>query len=302
MRVRKPGKITDGLYLLGLEESCTYLLEGRDESILINGGMNYSVPVILDQFKTFGIDETRITRILLLHAHFDHVGIAPFFKKRHPHIEIMTSQRGWEILNMPKAIDTINSFSRKVAEYLGRIDLYDNAFDLDWTADISGIGLAEGDRIDLGGPAVEIYETPGHSSCSISAYVPSLKVLFPSDGGGVPFKETKVISGNSSYTRLQQSMEKMKRFKTDIVCADHYGYVTGEEARGYIQDSCRQAAAERAWMENVYQKSGSIEAAAKIITDAFLEKNHEHLTPPDLFEAVCRQTLRHIALAMQPAD
>jgi 2-aminobenzoylacetyl-CoA thioesterase len=298
MRIRKPGQITEGLYLLGLEESCTYLLEGRDESMLINGGMNYSVPVILDQFKAFGIDEAKITKILLLHAHFDHVGIVPFFKRRHPRIEIMASNRGWEILSMPKAIDTINVFSRKAAEHLGRLDFYDNGYDLDWTPDITGSGLTEGDRMDLGDLAVEIYETPGHSSCSISAYVPALKVLFPSDAGGVPFKETKVISGNSNYSLLQQSIEKLKRFETDVICADHYGYVTGDEARGYIEDSSLKAAADRAWMERAYRESGTIEGAARIITSEFLKENYEHLTPPDLFEAVCRQTLRHIVSTM----
>jgi hypothetical protein len=38
MRIREPGKIAEGLYLFGLEESCIYLLEGRNESIIINGG------------------------------------------------------------------------------------------------------------------------------------------------------------------------------------------------------------------------------------------------------------------------
>lgn len=298
MRIRKPGPITDGLYLLGLEESCTYLLEGRDESMLINGGMNYSAPVILDQFKTFGIDEAKITRILLLHAHFDHVGIVPFFKRRHPGIEITASKRGWEILTMPKTIDTINQFSRRVAEHLGRLDFYDNGHDLDWAAGITGTGLAEGDRIDLGNLKVEIFETPGHSSCSISAYVPALKALFPSDSSGVPFRKTKVISGNSNYTLLQQSIERLKRFETDLICADHYGYVIGEEARGYIEDSSRKAAEYRTLMENIYQKAGTIEKAAKMIADIFIKENFEHLTPPDLFEAVCRQTLRHIVAKM----
>ena len=84
MRVRKPGKIRDHLWFLGSEESCVYLLEGRDESMLVSGGLSYLVPEILGQFNEFHIDETRITKLLILHAHFDHVGIVPFFKRRNP--------------------------------------------------------------------------------------------------------------------------------------------------------------------------------------------------------------------------
>jgi glyoxylase-like metal-dependent hydrolase (beta-lactamase superfamily II) len=241
MRIREPGKITDGLYLLGLEESSIYLLEGENEFMMINGGLNYTAPVLLDQFKKFGIDEEKIKKILILHAHFDHVGIIPFFKRRNPSIDVFASKRGWEILGMPKAIQTINEFSREVAKYLGRTKLYTGK-NLDWGDDIKGLAVSEGDRLDLGGMEIEIYETPGHSSCSVSAYVPSLKVLFPSDGGGVPFKNTSVIAGNSNFTRYQQSLERLKQVNADYVCGDHYGCVTGEEAKHFIEDTAHLAA------------------------------------------------------------
>jgi glyoxylase-like metal-dependent hydrolase (beta-lactamase superfamily II) len=78
IRILQPEKIREQLYLLGQEESCVYLLEGHHESMIINGGMSYLVPDILSQFKRLGIDETRITKLLLLHSHFDHVGTVPF--------------------------------------------------------------------------------------------------------------------------------------------------------------------------------------------------------------------------------
>ena len=98
MRIRKPGKVRDRLWFLGRKESGVYFLEGNDESIIINGGMSYIVSDLLRQFKEFGIDEERITKLLILHAHFDHVGMVPFFKRRHPKIDIYASRRGWEIL------------------------------------------------------------------------------------------------------------------------------------------------------------------------------------------------------------
>ena len=54
-------------------ESCVYLLEGSRESILINGGMSFIFHDIVRQFDEFNIDESKITKILILHSHFDHV-------------------------------------------------------------------------------------------------------------------------------------------------------------------------------------------------------------------------------------
>ena len=47
MRNRHPGKIRDGLWYLGHEETGVYLLEGAVESIVISGGMSYFKPLYI---------------------------------------------------------------------------------------------------------------------------------------------------------------------------------------------------------------------------------------------------------------
>ena len=148
MRIRQPGKIRENLWFLGSEESCIYLLEGRDASMIINAGMSYLVSDMLRQFEVFGIDETRIKKLLILHAHFDHVGIVPFFKNRHPELEIYASARAWEILHKPKAIDTINEFSLDVAKRMGKEGVY-AAYDLEWRNNLEGTIVSEGDSIEF---------------------------------------------------------------------------------------------------------------------------------------------------------
>src|SRR3989304_3275873 len=66
---QNPGKICDGLWYLGRPESGVYLLEGRNGSIIISGGMSYLVPDLLHQFDEFGLKEDRIQGIIILHAH-----------------------------------------------------------------------------------------------------------------------------------------------------------------------------------------------------------------------------------------
>ena len=300
MRIREPGKIRDNLWYLGSEESAVYLLEGRDESMLISGGMNYLVPIVLRQFSDFLIDRERITKLLILHAHFDHVGIVPFFKRSRPDLTVYASARAWERLGTPKTIETINAFSNNALERMGMVEAC-SAYDLTWRDDIAGLTVSEGDCIELGEMPVQIYETPGHSSCSISAYVPTLKVLFPSDAGGVPYKQTIITSGNSNYTQFQQSLEKLKDLEVDYLCADHYGYVTGDEARDFIARAIELAHGHRRKMEHLYRRTKDVNVAAKKMVNSIYAAHPDYFLSPDVLEGVYRQMVRHIAGCMQTA-
>jgi glyoxylase-like metal-dependent hydrolase (beta-lactamase superfamily II) len=177
-------------------------------------------------------------------------------------------------------------------------DVY-STYDLDWRNDVNGKSVHEGDRIDLGDLEVSILETPGHSSCCIAAYVPEFKALFPTDGGGIPFDQMIVTSGNSNYTKYQQSLEKLKNLGVDYYCADHYGYVTGEEAREFILKTIEVAKKNRTRMEEVYCSVRDIDVAAQKLISSFYEENPYYFLSPEIFLDVYRQMVRHIATVIE---
>jgi glyoxylase-like metal-dependent hydrolase (beta-lactamase superfamily II) len=290
--------VREGLWFLGREETGVYLIEGRRESMIISGGMSYIVPDLLRQMADFNIDKTRISKLLILHSHFDHVGIVPFMKRRLPQTEAYASRRAWEILTMQKAIRTINEFSRSVARRMKKEEVY-SAHDLEWRNDVTGKVVHDRDRLDLGEVTVSILEIPGHSSCSIAAYVPEWKALFPTDGGGIPFGQTIIASGNSNYTNYQESLEKLKDLEVDCYCADHYGYVTGEEAGGFILKTVEVAQKHRTAIEKTYRTTGDIDKTAEAMVKSFYSENHSYFLSPEIFLDVYRQMVRHIASAMQ---
>ena len=294
---QNPGKVCDGLWYLGRPESGVYLLEGRDESVIISGGMSYLVADILHQLDEFGLKEDRIQGIIILHAHFDHIGIVPLFRRRNPDIKIYASARAWQILSESKHIDTINQFSRLLAERM-KIHVPYAADQLDWPVGLSGETVSEGEVIDLGNRGIQIFETPGHSSCSISAYVPQIKALFPSDGGGIPYKGTILASANSNFTLYLESLKKLERLEIDYLCADHFGHIFGNEAKSYISSSIDLAIKERARLEEIYRHSFDIDTAAKEMASSFLEENPDYFLTLDIYEGVCRQMMRHIAKTM----
>jgi len=293
MRIRTPGKVCENLWFLGREESCVYLVEGRDESMIISGGCSYIVPDLLQQIKTFQIDESRIAKLLLLHSHFDHIGIAPFFKNRYPNLTLIASGRTWEVLKKPKVIEITNETSRRTTNSMGMLLACAN-LELDWQTHISGLSVSQGDQIDLGGVEISIYETPGHSSCSISAYIPKYQALFPSDGGGIPFEETITILGTSNYTQFQQSLEKLKALDVKFLCSDHYGYITGKESREYIKRAIHMAGEKRALIENIYLNSKDIDTTVDKLVKIYQAENTSNLVSSEVYKSVYRQMVTHI--------
>lgn len=298
MKSCSAGRIGERLWYLGREESGIYLLEGDAGSLIISGGMSYLAPVVRDQLVSFRINEKRIQKLLILHSHFDHVGLVPFFRRRYPDLQVYASARAWQILQMPKGIETINASGRLIAERM-EVTGWLEEHDLEWRDDVIGREVSEGSTIELGGLTVQILETPGHSSCSISAYVPEIRALFPSDGGGIPYGKTILPSGNSNFTQYQQSLERLQPLKVDMLCADHYGYVTGEDAENYLFRSSHEARNYRAMVEAIYRRTGSINATAEELVRNRFSVCPDFIIGPEIYAGVCRQTVRHIAGAME---
>ena len=261
--------------------------------MLINGGLSYVVPDLLKQFETFGVDASRIDSILLLHSHFDHIGIAPFFKRRHPGLKIYTSARAAKILKKHEVIQAVNQASQYAIDNSASKDACLD-FDLAWDTEIDCVALQEGDQIDLGDMSVEIYATPGHSPCSISAYLPTSKVLFPSDAGGLPWREEIITYGTSDFSTFIRSLKKMVSLDVHYLCSDHYGYVHGDEAAGFMQASVGVAEARRKWITSTYRKTGDIEKTARLAAERFQDEGNFNLVPHEVFVAAQRSIVKHV--------
>ncbi len=297
MRLRTPGKICEGLWYLGVEESGIYLLEGRDSAMLISGGMSYILPDVIRQLDDFGINQEKIKSHVILHSHFDHVGVIPFFKRKLPEIQLYGSHRAWELLAMPKAVETINKYSQLVTERM-RPNITGLDYDYQWRNDITGLQVTENTRIDLGDIEAVIYETPGHSSCSISVYVPALKALFPSDAGGIPYKDTIFPTGNSNFTMFQSSLERLSRLEVNYLGADHYGYLAGEEAQAFIGATAQMAARLRRLIETVFARKNDIDSTVSLLITEHYRQNPDYFLAPEILTGVYRQMVRHISAAM----
>ena len=297
MRIREAGKVNERVWYLGCKESGMYLLTGQREAMLISAGISFILEDVLQQMSAFGIEGETINSLLILHSHFDHVGTVPYFKRKYPHIKIYASKRAWDILTMPKAIETMNVFSKMVAEKMGRQDVL-SRYDLEWRNDVSGAEVGEGDVLKVDDLEVRVMETPGHSSCSISAYIPELQTLLPSDAGGIPIDGSIFPSGNSNYTQYEQSLEKMKDLEVEYYGADHYGYIVGNEARDYVRQTIAATRELRAGIEKAFRETKDVDQAARLLTDELYARHPDYFLAREIIVGVFGQMVKHIAKSM----
>jgi len=292
--ISKPGKVTDRILLLGIKESSVYILKGKDEYAFLGGGMVHIVPEIIEQLKKFKIEEKKIQQIIILHSHFDHCGVVPFFKRRWPWAKITASQRAKELLAAPNVIETIEFMNQALLKEKGQED---QAKDLG--LEFTGINVEEvvkdDDIISCGDLTIEIIEVPGHSSCSIAAYVSEEKAMFASDAGGIPFGDLIFTCANSNFDKYQESLKKMAGYEIDVYLAEHYGARTGKDANSFLKRSMDFAKEARAILEASYARTKDVKKSTEEITGILMKNTPDDFLHRDIIALVTGQMLKYIS-------
>jgi len=295
--ITKPCKITDRITFLGKYESCVFIVEGGEENILIGGGLSYIVPDVLRQLKDFKIEEEKIKKLFILHAHYDHSGIIPFFKKRWPWVEVIASERAKQLFSDPKISKVLSDLNCKAASGAGFTNTAEKENFTFTKVEIERT-IKGGDIIQCGDRTLEIIDAPGHSSCSIAIYIPQEKALFTSDSAGVCFGGQISPTANSNYDDYQQTLEKLVTYDVDVVLPEHFGVATGEEARAFIPRSVEASKKERAMLEESYTRTQDIEKSTEEITDILVRETPAPFIPREVRATVVSQMLRFIARKM----
>lgn len=294
MIIDQPGNVTDKIVLLGRRESCVYLLKGQNEYALLGGGMVSIVPDVLAQIKSSKIDENKIRRMIVLHSHFDHCGIIPFFKKRWPWAVVTASARAKELLTSPKIIRSIAFLNEMLLKRDG-LEKIAGKLGLDFSGITVEAVVSGGDRLRCDELSLEIIDVPGHSSCSVAVYVKEQKALFASDAGGIPAGDWIFTAANSNFDQYQESLRKMAGYAVEIYLAEHFGALTGSDGRDFLRRSMDSAAQTRALLEDSYNRTGNVEQSSAEITDLLMKKIPGELLPKEIISLVVGQMFSFIA-------
>jgi len=293
MWIKEPGEINERLLFLGNRQTCLYLIKG-DCYMLIGGGGQWIVPELEKQIRDYRIDMDRVRYLFIGHTHYDHCGAVPYLQKRYPHIKILASQEAVKLFNMEKAVNNMQKFSHQAMENLGLSMIHDG-ISLEFDGISVSRGLTDGDRIELDDDLFfTVYETPGHSRCSMIAYTPNQKWLFPSDSLCMPTGDAEEFASTASesYVTFLESLKKIETLDVRLCAWEHFGVMTDEDARDIVKRCIRFTLDYRRKMLSLLEETKDPEAVAHWATKDTLNRTGFKFLPYDIMLHISRVRLK----------
>ncbi len=139
----------------------SYLIRGSKKNLLIDTGLPWEHELLEGQLSCVGLTKEDIHIVVLTHEHLDHIGCVPIFS--------------------PRTIIAAHSMSANKISMQDEFVLMSKAFRLNADEYHIDFHLHHGTTIHLGGVALQVLHTPGHSSGSICLYEAARQILFTGD-------------------------------------------------------------------------------------------------------------------------
>ncbi|SHH01143.1 Glyoxylase, beta-lactamase superfamily II [Thermosyntropha lipolytica DSM 11003] len=209
-----------------------FYLVGSRELLLAECGTLAGALYFIEEWEKLS-SQPEIKYILVMHSHFDHVGGLPLLKYYFPEAKVLASQEAAEILGRENVVQGIKATNEKV------LDIYREKGLLTDSSRISALKqydfkidkvLQDGEILEVDGLQVEIITSPGHSPCSLSAYIPEDKVMLVSDALGYKTPEGLMSPVFfHDYDLYLQTINRLAGYATDIIGVGHGEIIKGRE-------------------------------------------------------------------------
>lgn len=233
--------LSANVLLLG-NRNFNYYVVGKTEAVIIECGMSVGVEVFAQQWRQIE-DQPQIKSILALHSHFDHVCGIPMLKNLFPDTRVLASAAAQKVLSLDKVLTSLGKADEVVsAAYFsqGLISSRPAPLQIDLLAVDQVVG--EGDSVDLGGNLkLNILATPGHSPCSIAAYLANEQIMFVSDAAGYRSPDGLMSPVFfQDYDLYMETIRRLMTYPTEILAVGHGEVVVG---KGQVQQFYEQSLA-----------------------------------------------------------
>jgi glyoxylase-like metal-dependent hydrolase (beta-lactamase superfamily II) len=229
--MRPFSELGEGLFVLNVPMFPLYVIRGGG-SAMVDCAVLSKAGEIQQKLAAL-LGNERLAMALLTHSHYDHVGACSLLQETHG-FAVVASQRTKDVLDSDKAVAFIDDLNQKFKAL--EIDLSDSRF----TRPHSVRAVAEGDRVELpGGRELEVYETPGHTRCSLAFLLRPGNVLFAGDAAGVVERSGRIKPlFLSSYSMYEASLQKLLGLDADTLALAHNAAVQGRgRVRKFLEDS-----------------------------------------------------------------
>lgn len=210
-----------------IESIYPVILRDDKEMILIDCGYPNFLELIEECANRNNIDLEKLTKLIITHHDFDHMGSAADLKAKYPNIKILASSKDEKYisgkeksLRLQQAELIYDSLPEEEKE--GALNFHKMLESID-NVEVD-VTLDDGDIFDWCG-GVEIVETPGHMPGHISIYIKESKTLIAGDA--LVIENDKLDIANPQYTldikEAKKSIDKLGNYDIDKVICYHGG-------------------------------------------------------------------------------
>ncbi|MBI6872423.1 MBL fold metallo-hydrolase [Clostridium aciditolerans] len=211
------------------------ILSDEKEIVLIDCGYPEFLPLIKAEAEANGIDISKLTKIIITHHDFDHMGALAEFKRENPHIKVLSSidddkyisgkEKSLRLQQAEAIYDNLPEDQKGNAKQFQEfIESIENVH--------VDVCLRDKDSFSWCG-GVEIVATPGHMPGHISIYIKDSKTLI--SGDALVVEDNKLAIANPQYTldiaEAKNSIKKLLNYEIDKIICYHGGIYTEDIKR-----------------------------------------------------------------------
>lgn len=250
-----------------------HYIAGHEKAALIEGGMTAGISVLQEQWNKL-TSPPQLQYILAMHSHFDHVCGIPWLRKLFPSAQVLGSNRAKKTLDSEKACGLMKMGDDIVTEkYLNsnRLSVRPEEMEISLLKIDQVVG--EGDVVDLGGGLdLKILEIPGHSPCSIAAWLAQDQVMFVSDAAGTCLSDGLIAPVFfQDYDLYVDSIKRLLTYPIEVLAVGHGEAVIGKErVRDHLQGALQSAEEAFRQIEGKIRSGVNEEELARNLYDTYM--------------------------------
>jgi glyoxylase-like metal-dependent hydrolase (beta-lactamase superfamily II) len=206
------------------------IISDDQEMVLIDCGYPGFLPMLKDAAKKQGLELERLTKVIITHHDFDHMGSLAQIKKEYPSVTILSSRGEADYitgkhksLRLQQAEELYEHLPEEEKEGGRGFQKMLEAVEPSEVEDY----LQDGQVLNICG-GIEIIATPGHMPGHISIYHRQSKTLITGDAMVV--EKEQLMIANPKYTldmeEAKASIHKLTSYDIDRVICYHGGVIT----------------------------------------------------------------------------